>query len=293
MPKFAKAETQAKNVIKGLTKAQRIKSLGTARNYMQSIKTVANWSKDIGINGIQAMTIQQARMYLDYRAEIVGQKALDMERQAIQAMMQLNGKLQPKETLYRVKSCLDEIKRSRAYTTEQAKAISHRQTERNQLATQIAYAAGLRAHELLTLAKANERTPDKRPALDSKWQGRNGELYTVVGKGGLVRHVLIPNILAYQLEQQRLAQPITVVDREINYSQRYNIAGGKKWSDSFSKASNRTLLFSTGAHGLRHSYAQERMVELKCLGLKYETALETVSQEMGHFRKEITKVYLQ
>ncbi|WP_105182048.1 site-specific integrase [Pseudoalteromonas sp. T1lg21] len=292
MPKFAKAETQAKNVIKGLTKAQRIKSLGTARNYMQSLKTVANWSKDIGINGIQAMTIQQARMYLDYRAEIVGQKALDMERQAIQAMMQLNGKLQPKETLYRVKSCLDEIKRSRAYTKEQAKAISHRQMERNQLATQIAYAAGLRAHELLTLAKANERTPDKRPALDSKWQGRNGELYTVVGKGGLVRHVLIPNILAYQLEQQRLAQPITVVDREINYSQRYNIAGGKKWSDSFSKASNRTLLFSTGAHGLRHSYAQERMVELKRLGLKYETALETVSQEMGHFRAEITQVYL-
>jgi len=292
MPKFAKAETQAKNVIKGLTKAQRIKSLGTARNYMQSLKTVANWSKDIGINGIQAMTTQQARMYLDYRAEIVGQKALDMERQAIQAMMQLNGKLQPKETLYRVNSCLDEIKRSRAYTAEQATAISHRQTERNQLATQIAYAAGLRAHELLTLAKANERTPDKRPALDSKWQGRNGELYTVVGKGGLIRHVLIPNTLASQLEQQRLAKPITVVDREINYSQRYNVAGGKKWSDSFSKASNRALLFSTGAHGLRHSYAQERMVELKRLGLKYETALETVSQEMGHFRAEITYAYL-
>lgn len=109
----------------------------------------------------------------------------------------------------------------------------------------------------------------------------------------MIRHVLTPNTLASQLEQQRLAKPITVVDREINYSQRYNIAGGKKWSDSFSKASNRVLLFSTGAHGLRHSYAQERMVELKGLGFfKYETALETVSQEMGHFRPEITKVYL-
>ncbi|WP_289097658.1 site-specific integrase [uncultured Pseudoalteromonas sp.] len=292
MPKFAKAETQAKNVIKGLTKAQRIKSLGTARNYLQSLKTVANWSKDIGINGIQAMTVQQARMYLDYRAELVGQKALDMERQAIQAMMQLNGKLQPKETLYRVKSCLNEIKRSRAYTTDQARAISHRQTAKHQLATQIAYAAGLRAHELLTLAKASERSADKRPALDSKWHGRSGELYTVQGKGGLVRHVLIPTTLANKLEQQRLVQPITVVDRKINYLQRYDIAGGKKWSDSFSKASNRALLFSTGAHGLRHSYAQERMVELKSLGYKYETALETVSQEMGHFRAEITEVYL-
>lgn len=128
MPKFAKAETQAKNVIKGLTKTKRIKSLGTARNYMQSLKTVASWSKDIGINGIQAMSIEQARMYLDYRAEIVGQKALDMERQAIQAMMHFNGKLQPKQTLYRVKSLLEEIKRSRAYTPEQANAISQRQT---------------------------------------------------------------------------------------------------------------------------------------------------------------------
>ncbi|NSY35845.1 site-specific integrase [Pseudoalteromonas sp. JC28] len=292
MPKFAKASTQAKNVIKGLTKAKHIRSLGTARNYEQALKTVASWSKDIGINGIQSMSIEQARTYLDYRAEIVGQKALDMERQAIQAMMQLNGKLQPKETLYRVKSCLEEIKHSRAYTTDQARAISHRQTAKHQLATQIAYAAGLRAHELLTLAKASERSADKRPALASKWYGRSGELYTVQGKGGLIRHVLIPTTLANKLEQQRLAQPITVVDRKINYLQRYDIAGGKKWSDSFSKASNRALLFSTGAHGLRHSYAQERMVELKGLGLKYETVLETVSQEMGHFRAEITEVYL-
>ncbi|USE71245.1 integrase [Pseudoalteromonas maricaloris] len=292
MPKFAKASTQAKNVIKGLTKAKHIRSLGTARNYEQALKTVASWSKDIGINGIQSLSIEQARIYLGYRAEIVGQKALDMERQAIQAMMQLNGKLQPKETLYRVKSCLEEIKRSRAYTKDQARAISHLQTAKHQLATQIAYAAGLRAHELLTLAKASERSPDKRPALDSKWHGRSGELYTVQGKGGLIRHVLIPTTLTNKLEQQRLAQPITVVDRKINYLQRYDIAGGKKWSDSFSKASNRALLFSTGAHGLRHSYAQERMVELKSLGYKYETALETVSQEMGHFRAEITELYL-
>ena len=293
MPKFAKAETQAKNVIKGLTKTKRIKSLGTARNYMQSLKTVASWSKDIGINGIQAMSLDQARMYLDYRAEIVGQKSLDMERQAIQAMMQFNGKLQPKQTLYRVKSLLEEIKRSRAYTPEQANAISQRQTVKHELATQLAYAAGLRAHELLTLSKASERPPNNRPALDSKWQGRSGELYTVAGKGGLIRHVLIPHHLVVQLEAKKLKQPITVTDREINYLQHYDIGGGKKWSDSFSKASNRTLLFSTAAHGLRHSYAQERMVELHALGFKYKTALETVSQEMGHFRPEITEVYLR
>lgn len=194
--------------------------------------------------------------------------------------------------MYRVKSELDEIKRSRAYTSAQAQAVSQHQTDTHKLSTQIAYAAGLRAHELLTLARAEERNPDERPALNSKWAGREGQLYTVQGKGGLIRHVLIPNDLVVQLEQRRFNYPVTVKDRKINYLQRYDIGAGKRWSDSFSKASKRALFFSTGAHGLRHSYARERMRELLALGYRRVQALETVSQEMGHFRPEITEVYL-
>ncbi|OJF70631.1 integrase [Alteromonas sp. V450] len=207
--------------------------------------------------------------------------------------MQLNGRLPPKTTLYRVKSELDEIKRFRAYTSARAQAVSEHQSETHQLSTQIAYAAGLRAHELLTLARAEERNPDKRPALHSKWAGREGQLYTVQGKGGLVRHVLIPNDLVEQLEKLRLDNPVTVTHRKINYLQRYDIGAGKRWSDSFSKASKLALFFSTGAHGLRHSYAQERMRELIEIGFNGLFALKTVSQEMGHFRPEITEVYLQ
>ncbi|MBE0377722.1 hypothetical protein PPRY_a0285 [Pseudoalteromonas prydzensis ACAM 620] len=73
--------------------------------------------------------------------------------------------------------------------------------------------------------------------------------------------------------------------------QRYDIGGGHKWSCS--KASDRTLFFSNGGHGLRHSYAQERMNELKNFGLSRARALETESQELGHFRAEITEVYLR
>lgn len=293
MAKFARATTQARNVIKGLTKNNLVKSLGTARNYEQSLKTVAAWAKDIGINGIQAMTIEEASHYLEYRSELVGQKALDMERQAIQAMMKLNGKLDQGQMLTRTKSLKLVIQQSRAYTSAQVHAIAHKQTSTHQFATELAYVAGLRAHELLTLAKIDDRAADVRPRLQSKWNGREGELYTVKGKGGLVREVLIPSELALQLEQRRLVQPITIRDREINYLQRYEIGGGKKWSDSFSKASTRALYFSTGAHGLRHSYAQERMLELNKLGYNKETALATVSQEMGHFRPEITLVYLR
>ena len=117
--------------------------------------------------------------------------------------------------------------------------------------------------------------------------------YTVQGKGGLIREVRIPPDLAQQLEGQRLVAPRTITDRGIFYPQYYGIAGGQRWSNAFSVASQRVLGWSAGGHGLRHSYAQERLKELQRQGLRWEYALETVSQEMGHFRPQITEVYLR
>ena len=71
------------------------------------------------------------------------------------------------------------------------------------------------------------------------------------------------------------------------------ISSSMNWSNSFSAAANRSLGWSEGAHGLRHSYAQERMHELQKSGLSRDRALETVSQEMGHFRPSITEIYLR
>ncbi|GHW75362.1 integrase [Vibrio cholerae] len=170
--------------------------------------------------------------------------------------------------------------------------VVNAQTERNALATEIAHAAGLRAHELHTLQRIEERNPDARPALKEKFTGRDGERYTVEGKGGLVREVIIPKDLAERLEDRRLEQPIQITDRGVNYTSNYDINGGNRWSSSFTTASNRALNWSSGAHGLRHSYAQERMSELQ-KSMAYEKALEVVSQEMGHFRPDITEIYLR
>ena len=167
--------------------------------------------------------------------------------------------------------------------------VAARQTARNALATLIAYAAGLRAHELLTLARPAERPPDVRPARPEKFDGRPGIDYSVIG---LVRLVRIPDDLAARLEQRRRDDAVRVTDREIRYLSRYDIGGGEAWSRSFSRASDSALGWSRGAHGLRHSYAQERMAELQ-RGLRYEDALEVVSQELGHFRPGITRDYLR
>jgi integrase len=244
---------------------------------------------------LRGLTPETANSYLKIRSEEVRQSQLNMERQAIQCMMHNVTKVLEKndklDTL--IKSKRETIEASRSYTPDQVHAIASAQTERNALATEIAYAAGLRAHELLTLQRIEERVPSDRPALESKFNGRDGVSYTVQGKGGLVREVVLLHSLSERLESRRLDTANTVSDRGINYRSQYDIAGGQRWSNSFSAASNRVLGWSSGAHGVRHSYAQERMSELQNQRLNYTTRLETVSQEMGHFRPDITEVYLR
>lgn len=294
MGKFAKAETQAASVINALQRSGAIQSLRTADNYRQALTQVCRFVKSERLGSLRDLTPEQAISYLEMRGEEVGQKTLDQERHAIQAMMQhLTHKLDVKAHLPSVKSDYQQILTSRSYTTQQVAMVAEAQRDMNSLSTQIAHAAGLRGHELLTLRRIEERDPSSRPALAEKFQGREGERYTVKGKGGLVREVCIPKHLAQQLEARRLESPIKVTDRTVHYAQHYDINGGKKWSSSFTQASNRALGWSTGAHGLRHSYAQERMHELQSAGMNRNLALEVVSQEMGHFRPEITETYLR
>lgn len=301
MAKFAKnvdpvavAKTQAANVIKYL-QGNVLKSVGTVRNYEQALSTAAQYANSTLKCGLREITPLQAVQYLVDRSVDVGQKTLDMDRQAIQSMMQnVSGKLAKNEKLEVVKSDLQQILNCRSYTTEQINMIAGAQNERNALSTQIAHAAGLRAHELITLARIEERPLSERPALDEKFTARNNEFsYSVKGKGGLIREVQLPRHLAEKLESRRLETPVNRTDRNVNYKNcRYDVAGGQTFSTSFTRSSNRVLGWSSGAHGLRHSYAQERMSELQT-NMPRDLALEIVSQEMGHFRPEITEVYLR
>ncbi|WP_299082553.1 site-specific integrase [uncultured Paraglaciecola sp.] len=294
MGKFARADRQAASVMK-LLQGNVLRSAGTVRNYEQALTRVAEYAKAERVTGgLRGMDPQQAITYLKHRGQSVGQKTLDMERQAMQAMMwHVSAKLPPKERLPVIKADTAQVLKARAYTQAQVERVASAQSHKNALATRLAYAAGLRAHELHSLMPVAERGADHRPALPSKFQGREGQRYTVQGKGGLVREVVIPNPLAQQLSGLRLAEPMTFTDRGVHYPKYYDLNGGKTWSSSFSAASTRALGWSAGAHGVRHSYAQERMSELQDQGFTRAQALETVSQEMGHFRPDITETYLR
>jgi len=168
------------------------------------------------------------------------------------------------------------------------------QSDKNALATELAWSAGLRAHELLTLQRSDKaRASTHRHWSKERFQGREGERYIVIGKGGLRREVMVPSTLVDRLEARRLESARITTDRGIVYRQYYDVGGGNAWSKSFGEASTRALGWSHGAHGLRHSYAQDRMRELQAQGKRYNLARELVSQELGHFRGDIVEVYLR
>jgi len=280
---FRSAEKQAEFAARQLGQ----ESIRTEQNYEQSLKGCAEYLQENRMGDLRGLNAEKAMAYLEMRSQVVSQKTLDMDRQAMQALLG--------QKLTVVKSEIETAHASRAYTPGQAALVATAQSEKHSLATLIAENAGLRAHELLTLRLATDRPADThREYRDDRFAGRDRvTVYTVEGKGGLCREVAIDRALADRLEERRLDEPKTVYDREIRYDQHYDLGGGKQWSDSFSKAAERELGWSSGAHGLRHEYAQERMNTLQGLGYEYRVALEIVSQEMGHFRPEITEVYLR
>lgn len=297
---WAKAETQAKKAMKVIDRSGLVKSVGTNRDYRACLTAFTQFIKDNELGDLRHSTTEIADRYLQARSEDLAQKTLDMHRLAIQVYFRAMGKLKETERLTIVKSQVETVLEHRAYTPEQVRRVAAAQSEKNSLSTEIAYAAGLRAHELFTIRPLAEQPADVRyyddgriKSLDTKWAGRpEGVPYSVVGKGGLIREIRLPKELAERLEAKRLDAPDRIRDRTVFYVRHYDLAGGQTWSNSFSAASTRTLGWSTGAHGLRHSYAQERMQELSKFCTR-DQALETVSQEMGHFRPDITETYLR
>ncbi|MDO5532273.1 hypothetical protein [Sutterella sp.] len=293
----AKVDIQVKKAMSWIDHQpeRRIKSCGTHRSVQQALQSYARWIAYNRLGNLQRSTPRSAESFLVERSSLVTQKTLDQLRQAIEIYQHVSGRLPEDQHLTIITSHVETRLEHRAYTAEQVAAVATRQTERNALATELAFNAGLRAHELITIRPIGEQPPDKRdaegkPRLGTKFNGREGVLYTVVGKGGLCREVLLRKDLADRLEAHRRPEPVEVRDRGVIYQSHYDIGYGNAFSRSFTDASKRALGWSTGAHGLRHSYVQERMKELRS-HCDYETSLSTVSQEVGHFRSDITLIY--
>ncbi len=66
-----------------------------------------------------------------------------------------------------------------AYTSEQIKIITEKQTEKYNLSTQICCESGVRIHEIFTLRSVN-----KQPPTLTQQAKTNGTVYSCIGKNG-------------------------------------------------------------------------------------------------------------
>lgn len=253
------------------------------------IEVTARIMDKIGVKRVKQLSCEMANQYIESQRNNIAAKSLRNERKVLQRIIDI---YEPGERVVIQGDLLEREWVNRAYAYEQVEQIMMHQRERMQLSTAIAFSAGLRARELLTLRRLDEAQPSKsRKWRNDLFKGLNGVKYIVEGKGGLKRVVTLPSELSNILETKRLSTPIIVEDRKCKITTYYDIAGGKKFSDAFSQRSKSVLGWSHGAHGLRYSYAQERMSH-SISNETYQDRKAIVSQELGHFRASITTHYL-
>jgi len=262
-------------------------SLGTANAYAYCLLLYFEWLTFNSIDVCEQDHATHILNYLEDCSEGYKQSTLNQHRQALKVTFHQN-------KLPMFKSEIESRNYTRSYPWPHVEQIVKYQNDENALATIIAYSAGLRAHELATLRLATELPPSNhRPWRDDLFAGLPDFIhYVVVGKGGLRRQVAIPAHLSEILESRRCL-PETVIDRRIQYEKIYSIGFGHSFSSSFSRASKIALGRSTGAHGLRHSYAKRRFKKLLDMDFELSDALLILSQELGHFRPCITWCYLR
>ena len=133
------------------------------------------------LGNLMQANVKVCSTFLEERAGQVGQKTLDRDRQAIQYLLTRTTRMEIR--LPRIKSTYSGgrqlAKQSRAYTRDQVQFICSNLSGRSALATRIAYAAGLRGHELYTLQRRSERgpSPHRKWSKDRFCRSRGCRLY--------------------------------------------------------------------------------------------------------------------
>lgn len=274
----------------------RIHSVSTARQYQQIYTRVSAYCRS-NKERFKQLKPTTATAYLSSRSKEIQDKQLNIERRAIEIYLRDKAQDQTIKLHIPKSTIAPALKESRAYSPDQVRHLARQMNERLALSVKLKYTGGLRAHELYTLQRISDRKPSQHRTWDrNRYIGVQREkwvAYTVKGKGGLVREVRFPPHLAEQLEANRVEEKISIKDRGAWYQSDYDLIGGKILSEKFTEVSEKYLGYSNGAHGLRHSYAQERVFEIQNVGKTLEQAKAIVSQELGHFRVNITEEYLR
>jgi site-specific recombinase XerD len=216
------------------------------------------------------------------------QSTVSLARQAI------NLHILPQSPVDHVLSMVPTVPINRAYSSPQIQLLCSVAPASLALSINLAFCAGLRVMELVSIGSLSDFSVSRRRWHSKRFSGRENYCALVVhGKGGLLREVRVPHELFEQLMELRRPAPIRANNRRAHLTSYFDLISGHDFSIKFTHLSQQELGFSHGAHGLRHSYAQQRLHELLCVGINVDEAIKVVSQEMGHFAIKNTMVYLR
>lgn len=267
---------------------QKITSVLTERAHRSAMTGFAKWLLASTGKHLKNASYSDAQTYVDWRAKRVGQSTLSLDRQAINMHCRF---IKP---LPFIVSDIPTVVEDRAYTPQQLAYLRSKTTHSIAFSIALAEDAGLRSMELITLSPLDRLSPSHRTWHPSRFQGRQQDQpFAVHGKGGLVREIRLSPHLANQLEALKRPAKTTVSHLTAHLPSNYYLLGGNPFCSAFGRLSKRELGFSNGAHGLRHTFAQTRFLNLVYLGNDPDTALDVLSQEMGHFANANTLVYLR
>lgn len=266
-----------------------VTSVLTEKSHIQALKKYAQWlHQNRTGKHLKNSNESDAAEYLSQRAACRSQSTVDLDRQAI------NLHLQPQQPLQFVASAIPTVQEDRAYTMRQIDLLLKHANDSLALSIKLAVDAGLRSMELVTICAIDRLSPSPRAWDSSRFAGRQGTgVFAVHGKGGLIREVRVAKPLADQLLGCARPLPLRVSHRGAHLQSHFELVAGHPFCIQFGRLSQQVLGFSHGAHGLRHSFAQRRRIELMCCGFSHERSVEILSQELGHFSTTNTWAYLR
>lgn len=275
---------------------------------LRSDRTVLRYQGDLGraaeaiqkassIFRLKDITQQQAQAYIDNRLrENIRVRTVQGYAKALELLPLVNRLEVPS----RAADKQDKRTQTRAYTQSQINAIQqHISIPNGNLAIQILIESGCRTKDLASLRLATER-PVKNARMHKLYPDRflgreNWVQVTFIGKGGHEYTSTISPETARKLEQYRLSVPRDFKERgqsNVVTKQYYDLPAGLQLSRLWGKACMRAFLSSRGLHGLRHTFAQERLRAMLHGGMTWDKALKCVSQQMGHYRASEVNTYL-
>ena len=125
--------------------------------------------------------------------------------------------------------------------------------------------AGARLREVTKLTEKNIPEP--------------GVLRLTHTKGGRVRDVPIPEDLWTELDHRLSTAPVDVHPKAYTRALEDAVAvSGERWH---------------GSHGLRYTFARNKVEEMTAAGVNYDRTLAAVSRLLGRSRASITEYYLR